>query len=76
MENFIAAGSILIWTDPSGTIWTVDNVSWAGLMTLYARSALLVSATRSSPVALRGLLPLHSNQTTYSPRSSLKSDSQ
>lgn len=45
MDAIIAADADLKWTDSSGTVWAVDDVSWSGLVTLHARGAVLVSAT-------------------------------
>lgn len=45
MDAVLAAGTQLKWADPTGTIWAVDEVSWAGLLTLHAHGALVVGAT-------------------------------
>jgi uncharacterized membrane protein len=45
MDAVLAAGTQLKWTDVTGTIWAVEEVSWSGLLTLHARGALVVSAT-------------------------------
>jgi uncharacterized membrane protein len=45
MGAVLAAEANLKWTDASGTIWAVDEVSWSGLVTLHAKGALLVSST-------------------------------
>ncbi|PBB39879.1 hypothetical protein CK222_31270 [Mesorhizobium sp. WSM3866] len=48
MRAVLEARTNLKWTDKGGTIWVVDEVSWAGLITLHAEGAVLVSTT---PVA-------------------------
>lgn len=45
MGAVLAAEANLKWTDASGTVWAVDEVSWSGLVTLHAKGALLVSST-------------------------------
>lgn len=42
MQAVLAAGATLKWTDASRTVWAVDEPSWVGLATLYARGALVV----------------------------------
>lgn len=48
MRAVLEARTNLKSTDKGGTIWVVDEVSWAGLITLHAEGAVLVSTT---PVA-------------------------
>lgn len=45
MDAVVAADTTLMWSDASGTVWAIDDVSWRGLAALHARGALLVSAT-------------------------------
>ncbi len=45
MAAVLRADTTMRWTDASGTIWAVDNVSWHGVATLYGEGALLVGST-------------------------------
>ena len=45
MQAVLRADAAVRWTDSSGTIWAVDDVSWRGRAQLYAGGALLVSTT-------------------------------
>jgi uncharacterized membrane protein len=45
MTAVINGGARLKWTDPGGSIWAVDEVSWYGSAKLYFRGALIVSST-------------------------------
>lgn len=51
------ANTRLRWTDPSGTIWAVDDVSWRGLFALYANGALLVGSTPAVAGCLAWMKP-------------------
>lgn len=45
MAGVAHAGATVRWTDASGTIWSLDTVSWRGLAALYANGALVVGTT-------------------------------